>query len=105
MGEPFYDKVKDFAMEFNVSDDGVDRAGYSLFEADARGIYKENLLASDEVIERILSEYVSRDLLDKIWKRLQVELQSLLGAVYRGYLGVDMMVVCWMLRAVTGAVP
>ena len=93
VGEPFYCKVKDFAMEFNVSDNGVDRAGYSLFEADARGIYKENLLASDEAIECILSEYVSRDLLDKIWKRLQVELQAALGDVYRGYLGVDMMVV------------
>ena len=44
VGEPFYQKVIDFAMEFKVTDHGVERAGYSLFEADARGIYKENLV-------------------------------------------------------------
>ena len=93
VGEPFYQKVIDFAMEFKVTDHGVERAGYSLFEADARGIYKENLLATDEAIEGKLSEYISRDLLDQIWKRLQEELYVLLHNSYRGYLGVDMMVV------------
>ena len=93
VGEPFYQKIIDFAMEFKVTDHGVERAGYSLFEADARGIYKENLLASDDAIETKLAEYVSRDLLGGIWERLQEELQALLCDAYRGYLGVDMMVV------------
>ena len=93
VGEPFYQKVIDFAMEFKVTDHGVERVGYSLFEADARGIYKENLLASDGAIEAKLSGYVSQGLLDEIWERLQIELQALLSDAYRGYLGVDMMVV------------
>jgi hypothetical protein len=93
VGEPFYNKVKDFAFEFKVSDEGVEPVGYSLFEADARGIYKENRLASDEVIEAELSVYVPKENLQKLWMRLQTELQLLLGEAYRGYLGVDMMIV------------
>jgi hypothetical protein len=93
VGEPFYNKVMDFAFEFKVSDEGVEPVGYSLFEADARGIYKENRLASDEVIEAELSVYVPKENLQKLWMRLQTELQLLLGETYRGYLGVDMMIV------------
>jgi len=93
VGEPFYQKVKDFAMEFKVSGSGVKFVGYSLFEADARGIYKENVLASDESIGRELSEYVPGALLNVIKERLQTELQWLLKNDYQGYLGVDMMVI------------
>jgi hypothetical protein len=93
VGEPFYDKVKDFAMEFQVTDEGVRFAGYSLFEADARGIYKENLLASDEAIGAVLAEYVGEVLLHRLQRLLAVELEACLGDTYRGYLGVDMMVV------------
>ena len=93
VGEPFYAKVKDFAMEFQVSEAGIAFAGYSLFEADARGIYKENRLASDEVIEAHLSEFVPREVLGDVCERLVQELPLCLGNAYRGYLGVDMMIV------------
>ena len=93
VAEPFYNKVIDFALEFKISDEGVEPAGYSLFEADARGIYKENLLASDETIKNKLSEYVPEEVLQKLWRRLRTELQRLLKDTYRGYLGVDMMIV------------
>jgi len=93
VGEPFYQKVKDFAMEFYISDRSVSFAGYSLFEADARGIYKENRLASDDVIEKELAGYVSLSLLHELQKKLLQELPRLLQDNYQGYLGVDMMVV------------
>ena len=93
VGEPFYEKVKDFAMEFKVEGQDVAFAGYSLFETDARGIYKENFLASDATIEEMLSEYVSREVLHAIRKSLLQELSLLLGGNYQGYLGVDMMIV------------
>lgn len=93
VGEPFYQKVKDFAVEFLVSDGGVEFAGYSLFEADARGIYKENQLASDDVIETELSEYVGLPVLKELRERWLQELDLLLKNHYRGYLGVDMMIV------------
>ena len=93
VAEPFYTKVKDFAMEFKVEGQGVAFVGYSLFETDARGIYKENLLASDAVIENMLSEYVSRNLLYAVRDNLLRELTGVLDGNYQGYLGVDMMVV------------
>ena len=91
--EPFYDKVEDFAMEFLASADGVAFAGYSLFEADARGIYKENWLATDEAIEDRLSRYVPKEVLGNVRERLLHELPLVLGDAYQGYLGVDMMVI------------
>lgn len=93
VGEPFYPKVKDFAMEFLASEEGVTLVGYSLFEADARGIYKENLLASDEAIGAMLAEYVPAGLLHRLQEVLRTELEAVLDGAYRGYLGVDMMVV------------
>ena len=93
VAEPFYAKVKDFAMEFKVEGKDIDFVGYSLFETDARGIYKENFLASDATIENRLSEYVSRDLLYLVRENLLRELAGILGGNYQGYLGVDMMVV------------
>ena len=93
VGEPFYEKVKDFAMEFKVEGQDVAFAGYSFFETDTRGIYKENFLASDATIEEMLSEYVSREVLHAIRKSLLQELSLLLGGNYQGYLGVDMMIV------------
>ena len=92
VGEPYYNKVEDFAMEFYASGGKVEFAGYSLFEADARGIYKENWLASDEAIERRLSQYVPQEVLMDVRKKLLAELPLLLGNAYQGYLGVDMMV-------------
>ena len=91
--EPYYNKVEDFAMEFLASSGGVTFAGYSLFEADARGIYKENWLASDDAIENRLSMYVPGKVLGEVRERLLHELPLLLGDVYEGYLGVDMMIV------------
>ena len=93
VGEPFYEKIKDFAMEFKVEGKDVAFGGYSLFETDARGIYKENFLASDAMIEEMLSGYVSRDVLHAIRKSLLRELSLLLEGNYQGYLGVDMMIV------------
>lgn len=90
--EPFYDKVIDFAMEFRADGTEVHFVGYSLFETDARGIYKENLLASDEVIVGILVRYVSENVLRQVRMHLQERLSSLFRSVYQGYLGVDMMV-------------
>ena len=93
VGEPYYNKVKDFAMEFMVSDEGVSFVGYSLFDTDIRGIYKENVLASDEVIEKELSFYVDLSVFQQIREKLLHRLRLVADDIYRGYLGVDMMIV------------
>lgn len=114
VGEPFYEKVIDFAMEFRVeaasetatgtsvssataaslsaSPSRVRFAGYSFFETDARGIYKENWLASDAVIEARLAAYVPVADLHRLRCLLEEELEEALQGAYEGYLGVDMMI-------------
>ena len=49
MGEPVYDKISDWAMEFHSDGSEVKFAGYSSFLTDRHGAYKENRLASDAV--------------------------------------------------------
>ena len=93
MAEPIYDKAVDFAMEFYVEkQNGVRFAGYSLFETDAHGNYKLNLLLSNTEIEHRLSAYVSREILHEVRSCLLSALQRLLKDDYEGYLGVDMMI-------------
>ena len=90
--EPYYNKVVDFAMEFYVGHEDVSFVGYSLFETDCRGIYKGNVLASNAMIEKELSVYVSLDVLASVRERCLKELGRIYQGVYEGYLGVDMMI-------------
>ena len=92
VGEPFYDKVIDFAMEFRMYKGKAHFAGYSFFETDSRGIYKENWLATDEAIEKRLSVYVPGEVLSQVRCHLEAVLTGMVGDAYDGYLGVDMMV-------------
>ena len=93
MAEPIYDKVADFAMEFYAEkQNGVRFAGYSLFETDAHGNYKLNLLLPDTEIEKRLAAYVSQDVLHEVRTHLLSALRQLLKGDYEGYLGVDMMI-------------
>lgn len=94
VGEPLYNKVVDFAMEFQINKKVLSFVGYSMFETDKRGIYKGNILFSNERIEECLSVYLPLKLLHKVRDRLMFELSSLLCDSYEGYLGVDMMVCC-----------
>lgn len=93
IGEPIYNKVEDFAMEFYSSGDGlITFAGYSQFRTGGSGAYESNLLASDAAIERNLSAYVPLEELHRLRGVLQQELSLRFGDVYTGYLGVDMMI-------------
>ena len=93
MAEPLYEKVRDFAMEFFADGAGGPFfLGYSLFDTDLHGNYKENRLLSDDRIVRILSAYVPAGLLEQVRSELMAGLSSLLKNDYKGYLGVDMMI-------------
>ncbi|MDR0892382.1 MAG: hypothetical protein LBN24_07195 [Mediterranea sp.] len=94
VGEPIYNKVEDFAMEFRVDGCGEVRfAGYSLFCTGRTGMYEGNRLLSDAAILRHLSTLVPIEVLGELRLRLQDELSALLAPIaYQGYLGVDMMI-------------
>lgn len=93
MVEPYYNKVKDFAMEFYSHDDGhIDYCGLSLFETQ-KGNYSGNLIASEERKLSILSKYIPSNLLAEIRRRIVDYLFPLYEGVYHGPFGVDMMIV------------
>lgn len=93
VGEPIYNKVEDFALEF-YSDGcgGVRFAGCSMFSTNEHGAYTGNLLASDGQIEEIIARYLPLEKLERIREALRTELASVYGYTYTGYLGVDMMI-------------
>lgn len=93
IGEPIYNKVEDFAMEFYLDGTGhISFAGYSAFQTSESGMYAGNALLSDEKILAKLSAYVPCEELSGLRIRLEEELVALFGDFYRGYLGVDMMI-------------
>ena len=90
MAEPYYDKVKDFGMEFIVDADGTIRyEGLSLFHT-VNGAYVGNVLATESAKLEMISRYISVDLLNIIKQRI---ISSLQLGTYQGPFGIDMMIV------------
>ena len=90
MVEPYYDKVKDFAMEFSGDGQGgIRNEGLSLFHTE-NGAYTGNVIATETKKREMISRYVSTELLDGVQERICAT-QLLRG--YAGPFGVDMMVV------------
>ncbi|WP_336616182.1 hypothetical protein [Bacteroides acidifaciens] len=93
IAEPIYNKVEDFAMEFYSDGAGeLTFVGYSLFHTGKSGMYEGNCLLSNEAIRKKLSQYVLLEALTDLENCLKYRLSALVGTVYKGYLGVDMMI-------------
>ncbi|MBP7358686.1 MAG: hypothetical protein KA955_05030 [Prevotella sp.] len=91
--ETYYNKVKDFAMEFYSNGLGeVSYRGLSFFDT-TKGAYSGNLLATDELKEQMLAEYIPKEVSDEIKFRICNMMGDELKNVYKGPFGVDMMVV------------
>ncbi|MBR4729772.1 MAG: hypothetical protein IK075_05875 [Prevotella sp.] len=91
--EPHYDKMKDFAMEFQSDGSGsVICLGLSLFHT-SNGAYTGNILASEEEKREMISRYVSTDLLDAVQSSICQLLSPVFKDRYQGPFGVDMMLV------------
>lgn len=89
MVEPYYNKVKDFGMEFEAAADGTIRyLGLSLFHT-VNGAYVGNILATESAKREMISLYIPVCLLDSIKQKITEQLR-LDG--YVGPFGVDMMV-------------
>ena len=86
-----FEIIKECAMVFECHHEGIDFIGYSLFES-RNGAYTRNILASNEDIEDIISEYISRDTLIAIRESLISILTDTLVGHYEGFLGVDQII-------------
>lgn len=93
MIEPYYNKVKDFGMEFESDGEGhVACLGLSLFQT-SNGAYTGNIMASEEEKIEMISAYVSTDLISEIqWKIMEVAGTMFKGR-YKGLFGIDMMII------------
>lgn len=93
MAEPFYDKVKDFGMEFECDSEGkVSYLGLSLFHT-SNGAYTGNILATETIKREMISRYVSLELLDNVSEKVCLLTSEILKGKYVGPFGVDMMVI------------
>jgi hypothetical protein len=91
--EPYYNKVKDFGMEFESDGEGhVNYLGLSLFHT-KNGAYTGNLIAKEEEKQELLSRYISADLLFDVREKICQCLGDTLKGKYQGPFGIDMMVV------------
>ena len=92
MAEPFYNKAKDFGMEFMCHADGkISYEGLSLFHT-ANGAYIGNILATENRKQEMISHYVSIELLESTKQIVCGCLPTILGGKYVGPFGIDMMI-------------
>ena len=70
-----FEIIKECAMLFECHHEGIDFIGYSLFES-RNGAYSRNILASNENIEDIISEYIPRNTLiaAKAWAAGEIKM-------------------------------
>ncbi len=93
MVEPYYNKVKDFGMEFESDGNGSVRyLGLSLFHT-KNGAYTGNLIASEQEKIKLLSDYIPESLITTVQEKICAFMGGLLQGKYQGPFGVDMMVV------------
>ncbi len=89
--EPYYNKVKDFGMEFEVRDGKVAYRGLSLFNT-IKNAYSGNILASEEEKVEMMADYIDQEQLEVIRQHIIDVLQPVLKDIYSGPFGVDMMI-------------
>lgn len=91
MVEPYYNKVKDFGMEFSITNNGMaEYLGLSMFDTH-NGAYTGNLLTTEATKQEMLSRYLDIQTIDNVRSMICKQLPVLLKG-YEGPVGVDMMV-------------
>ena len=91
--EPYYNKVKDFGMEFYAHADGrVTYLGLSVFDT-RNGTYIDNIVAPEAEKFEMLTPFVSADLLQFVRAEICRLMRGIIDRRYEGCFGVDMMFV------------
>ena len=93
MVEPYYNKVKDFGMEFYSDGRGtITYLGLSLFHTQ-NGAYIGNILATEATKREMISHYVPDTFIDAVKGNICRALSPVFNGSYTGPFGVDMMIV------------
>lgn len=91
--EPMLEKVCDFAMEFYADGaKGITYEGLSVFETQTKGAFSGGRLGRPDILQEYLTTYIPEETLTAVRKAVTLTLKEILGNVYRGYLGVDMLI-------------
>ena len=91
VAEPWRDVVEDFALEYFVRNGGLEFVGYSLF-ATTHGVYRENVLISDEQIVCRLREKSLPCELERVQSAVEQWLAENIAPAYAGPLGIDFVI-------------
>lgn len=87
------DKVQDLAMEFYSDGEGnVIYEGLSVFGTKGKSAYAGNVLGSQDYLTKPIKRWLGEDIFIRIQNATTEALKSIYGNIYRGYLGVDMIV-------------
>ena len=89
--EPLYNKVRDFAMEFEMKDGKVLYRGLSLFDT-IKNAYSGNVLCSEDDKVEMMKPLISEAQLAGIRQRIIEVMEPALKDIYSGPFGVDMMI-------------
>lgn len=92
MVEPYYKKVKDFALEFYAKNGKIEYCGLSVFETN-KSSYAGNIIAGESEKMSMLGKYISEELVETVRQRLIEYFSAKPFSRYQGPLGVDMMIV------------
>lgn len=92
LAEPHLDKIVDFAMLFEISEGNARYVGLSVFETLTGGNYTGNIIASEQYLSTIITQYVAKSCLEHIRQSLETILTDLIDNAYTGICGIDMMV-------------
>ncbi|MDR0349564.1 MAG: hypothetical protein LBH90_08770 [Tannerella sp.] len=91
--EPALNKACDFAMEFESDGKGnIKYTGLSVFNTLKKGAFSGNLLGSQQILEKQLTQYILKEQLHEIQDTLISILSQQLGTVYKGHFGIDMLI-------------
>ena len=89
--EPYYNKVMDFGMEFEMVDGKVLYRGLSLFDT-IKNAYSGNVLCPEDKKVEMMARYVSPERLLQIRQHVIDVMKPALKGIYSGPFGVDMMI-------------
>ena len=90
--EQYLDKQQDFALEFYSDGKSIKYIGPSVFFNNSRFSYERALVASSDLLEKHLFNFMPRSYFERLKNAMVYVLDKIVPQIYTGYLGVDMMI-------------